>query len=90
MSRRCVLRTEHVFVTDAARALTRVQVGGGVYSSVGTLKLVRPTFTDSTCDFIKPCGSGCICDGTDASVCVGCSCKIVPNDGDPSFVCDSN
>ena len=58
--------------------------------SEGTLKLVRPTFTDNTCGGGSHCGSGCYCYGADASKCVGCTCKktaVYPGGG---FICYSN
>ena len=74
---------------SATDAHVRSQFGGGLHSD-GTLKLVRPTFTDSTCSGAKPCGSGCFCDGADASKCVGCACrKDSSNPGFTFFYCDS-
>ena len=70
-------------------AHVRSQFGGGGHSD-GTLNLVRATFTDSTCSGAKPCGSGCFCDGANASKCVGCACtKDTSNPGFTYFYCDS-
>jgi len=71
-----------------------LQNGGGVFGNVGTLKLVRPTFTNSDCSYTTPCGSGCLCmgDGADPSDCVGCTCKKGKGARAthyPFFYCDS-
>jgi len=54
----------------------------------GTLKLVRPTFTNDTCSNGNNCGSNCFCLGNDASKCVGCTCKK-GTAGDPYFYCNA-
>lgn len=61
-------------------------------SGASALRLVRPTFTGGACGYAPQgagCGAGCLCKGTNETLCLGCTCDAVNFWGDPSFACDT-